>query len=81
MTTTKRQSKTQWNLPKQIKAVQGLFTLAELAAIAGCSVITLYREIKQGRLKAVRSNGQGRALLVPRTNAADYLADRQKNRR
>ena len=72
--------KTQF-IPKSLQPVKGLFTVTELAALVGCSTVTLYRDIKLGRLKTIRSNGPGRARLIPRGNAADYLADRQKNRR
>lgn len=68
-------------LPQHLYPVQGFYTLTELAAVVGCSTVTLYRDIKLGRLKTVRSNGQGHAQLVPQGNAAAYVAERQKNRR
>lgn len=63
------------------RGVKGLYTLVELAAIAGCCTATLHHDIRKGRLIGVKSNGPGNPWLIPQGNAADYLENRKRNRR
>lgn len=68
--------KTQF-IPRRDLPVQGLYTVAEAAAITKCSAQTIVRAIKAGKLKAVQPGGFNTTRLIPCGNLSDYLSGGQ----
>lgn len=54
-------------------AHKGVFTPAQVAEQIGCSVWTVYAEIREGRLKAVRRKGDSRHWYVKQEALDEWL--------
>jgi excisionase family DNA binding protein len=55
------------------KVVQGFYTMAEAAAIAKVSSLTIFRAIKAGKLKSLQPGGRNSTRLIPQGNLVAYL--------
>jgi excisionase family DNA binding protein len=55
------------------KSVPGFYSIAECAALAKCSSMTIERAIKAGKLKVLQPGGAKSTRRVPQGNLVDYL--------
>ena len=58
---------------KTTKVVAAFFSVAEAAAIAKCSSMTIERAIKAGKLKSLQPGGRNTTRLIPQGNLVAYL--------
>lgn len=61
---------------KKTKSVPAFYTIAEAAAVARCSAVSITRRINDGTLKAWQPAGKYGSVLIPQGNLDAFIKAR-----